>query len=305
MRPLKMIARLGRRLVGGEEVHAVLPVLPEEHTAVVTGASSGIGLETAVGLAVAGARVVLVGRNPARTEQAVARVKEACGHERVEALRADFAKLDEVRGLADQLLDRCDRIDVLVHNAGLWHHERKVTAQGFEETIGVNHLAPFLLTHRLFDRLEQSSARVVSVSSRLHVTATAFDFEDPHWERRRYRGLSAYAESKLANVLFANGLARRFETATSTSVHPGDVATDVTRDSRLLTLGMSVVRKSLLTPTEGAQCSLHAAAADATRGQTGTYYVECAAAPPNPIALDTAVQDRLWSWSASELGLDA
>jgi len=297
MRPLKMIGRLAMRLTGREEARAQVPTLPATHTSVVTGASSGIGTETAKALACAGGTVWLVGRNPHRLEAAACKVRASAGHERVHALRADFSRLTEVRRLAADLLQGTERIDVLVNNAGLWALERRLTAEGFEQSLGVNHLAPFVLTTQLLERLEASGARVVNVSSRLHRNAQGIAFDDPAWERRPYRGLAAYAESKLANVLFANALARRLSIASSTSLHPGDIATDVVRDSRALSLGIRLVRPMLLTPEEGAQCSLHAAVSEGAAGRTGVYFSECEEVEPAPLALDEELQERLWSWS--------
>lgn len=297
MRPLKMVGRGLMRLTGGSEVMADVPPLEAEHVSVVTGSSSGIGLQTARGLAMAGGTVFLVGRNAERMDGALERIRYDAGHDRVHGMLADFASLDEVRRLGAALLARTERVDALVNNAGLWHHERRLSKDGIEESLAVNHLAPFLLTALLRGPLEASGGRVVNVSSRLHVTAPGVSIDDPAWANRPYGGIRAYSESKLANVLHAMALSRRLEGATASAVHPGDVATDVTRDSRLLSMGMSLVAPLLLTPWEGAQCSLHAAASQAASGRTGVYFAECAEVPPADLALDEALQERLWAWS--------
>lgn len=303
MQPLTMIRRGGRRLRGASEPMAVLPRLSPEHVSVVTGASSGIGLETAVGLARCGGTVWLVGRNPERTRAAVERVRAEAGHERVQALRADFSRLDDVRRLAAEIGEKLDAIDVLVNNAGLWHAERRLSAEGIEDTLAVNHLAPFLLTALVRGQVEARGGRVVTVASRLHVEARGVSMEDPAWERRPYRGVQAYAESKLANVLFGLALARRMTSGVSVVVHPGDVATDVTRDSRLLSLGSRLVAPLLLTPWEGAQTTLHAATCE--EPGNGTYFSGCAPARPSALARDASLQERLWAWTARAVGVEA
>lgn len=279
---------------------ARVPTLPRQRVCVVTGASSGIGAETARGLAQAGATVVLVGRNPQRTQAVAERVRTHCGHDQVHVELCDFGSLAQVDDLADRLLDRWPRLHLLVNNAGLWHPDRRVSQDGFEDTLAVNHLAPFHLTNRLLPRLRASApARVVTVSSRLHGDCPGIDFEDPFVQHRRYAGLTVYAHSKLANVLFANELARRLEGTgvTSTSVHPGDVATDVVRDNPLLRAAMTVARPLLLTPWEGAQTTLHAAASTEAEGRSGVYFSECRETPCSEVARDVDQAQRLWTCS--------
>lgn len=305
MRPLAMIRRGVRRATGHAEPAATLPVLTAEQVYVVTGASAGIGAETARGLARAGASVVVVGRNPTRTEGVVLELRERYGRDRVHLELADFSDLDQVRTLGERLLGRHRVISGLVNNAGLWHPKRRVSIRGLEETWAVNHLATFLLTRVLQDRLIESCARVVTVSSRLHETCVGVDLDDPGFDRRPYRGLEAYAQSKLANVQFALELARRTAGTglTSSAVHPGDVATDVVRDSALLSLGSRLVRPLLLTPEEGAQTSLYAVAAAETHGRTGAYYAACAQTQPSGIARDPDAAAALWTLSERQVGL--
>lgn len=264
---------------------------------VVTGASSGIGLETAMGLAARGATVCLVGRDPARTAAALDEVRRIGGAERVTAMRADFASLADVRRLAGELLDALPRLHVLVNNAGLWLQHRVLGEGGLEQTFLVNHLAPFLLTRLLLQRLRESApARVVTVSSRMHVKEARLRFEDARREGA-YEGLAAYRQTKLANVLFASELARRLEGTgvTSCSVHPGDVATDVVRDSELLAVGLRWIgRRYLLTPEEGARTTLYAATAPELAGVTGRYYANCRDTLPSAAARDVDQARRLW-----------
>jgi retinol dehydrogenase 12 len=279
----------------------------EGRVCVVTGASGGIGLETAVGLAERGATVCVVGRSPARTEAAVARTRQAAQHpDRVSHLLVDFESLESVRSLAAGLLARFERIHVLVNNAGLWYTHMRLAPAGVEATILVNHVAPFLLTELLHERLVRSApARVVTVSSRLHTGERGIRFEDFRAERR-FGGFAAYRQSKLANVLFSNELARRLDGTgvTSNSLHPGDVATEVTRDSAFLAWGSaSVAKHFLLTPEEGARTSLHVAIAPELEGVSGQYYRDCAEAPAAHAAHDTALARRLWEETARIAGV--
>ena len=273
---------------------------------VVTGASSGIGLETARGMAARGYRVLMVGRDPSRSRDAVADIIVSTGNENVEVLLADFSSLDEVRGLAEKIRSRCERLDVLINNAGVWHHQRQLTPDGFEATFGVNHLAPFLLTNLLREPLAHGTgARVVHVTSRLHTRPKTLDFGDLHSERK-YGGLRVYAKSKLANVLFSNELARRWADAgvASNSVHPGDVVTNITRDSCLLTALIPLGGKLWLkTPAQGAATSLHVATAPHLAGVTGRYYGNSREIKMSRVALDGSLAKRLWDVSAELVGL--
>lgn len=272
--------------------------------AVVTGASTGIGLETARYLAAWGARVTVVGRDVPRTKRAaeeVARTAVENGHPGdVVGLTCDFGALTSVRDLSRGLLDRHERLHVLVNNAGCWLGTRQSSAEGHEMTFAVNHLAPFLLTKTLLPRLTAAGqARVVTVSSRLHVDAPALD---PELLRApaRYSGIGAYAASKLCNVMFAAELAERLKGTgvTSNAVHPGDVATEVTRSSRVLSfLSDRVGRPLLLTPEQGARTSVHVATSPALQAVSGRYFDACREARHSRHADDAALRARLWEAS--------
>ena len=181
-----------------------------ERVAIVTGGSAGIGLHTALGLAGRGMQVVLVGRDPARTERARRLVAERSGSQRITALLADFASLAAVRQLAETILAEHPRIDVLINNAGLISPHLQLSEDGHELTIAVNHLAPFLLTNLLLDRLRASArARIVTVASQAHRSAR-LDLAELA-RPRDWSLLSAYGRSKLCNILFTRALARRLD----------------------------------------------------------------------------------------------
>ncbi len=266
---------------------------------VVTGASGGIGLETALGLARLGASVALVARDRGKGEAALAAVRDASAGGAPSLLLADLGSLAQVRRLAGELAAALPRIDVLVNNAGAMHTARKESADGIELTLAVNHLAPFLLTALLLPRLRAAApARVVTVSSEAHRIAP-LDLDDLQ-ARRGYAGMRVYGRSKLANVLFSNELARREAGTgvTSNALHPGVVATGFGRNDPgwfrvLVTLG----RPFLASPEEGARTSIHVAAAPELERVTGRYFKDRREVAPAPFARDEAVQRRLWELS--------
>jgi NAD(P)-dependent dehydrogenase (short-subunit alcohol dehydrogenase family) len=274
-------------------------------TALVTGATSGIGVETARGLARAGARVVVVGRDPARCDATVAAIRAESGPEAAEALVADLGRLADVRRLAGEFRARHDRLHVLVHNAGAMFLDHQATAEGLERTFALNHLAPFLLTDLLLEPLRQAApARVVVVASEAHRMAD-LDLDD--WPRpRRFKGFPAYGRSKLANVLFARELARRLDGTgiIANSLHPGFVA------SRFFAhqggpLGWSMRRLAglfAITPEEGARTSLHLATAPEVAGVSGRYFAKSREAAPSKHAQDDGASRRLWALSAALVG---
>ncbi len=268
-------------------------------TVVVTGASSGIGLTTAAGLARLGASVALVARDRAKGEAALAAGREASAGGTPSLFLADLGSLAQVRRLAGELLAAVPRIDVLVNNAGAVHATRKQSADGIELTLAVNHLAPFLLTELLLPRLRASApSRVVTVSSEAHRMGP-LDLDDLQ-ARRGYSAMKVYGRSKLANVLFSNELARREAGSgvTSNSLHPGVVATGFGRNDPgwfhvLVTLG----RPFLTSAEKGARTSIHVAAAPELARVTGRYFKDRREIAPASFARDEAVQRRLWELS--------
>lgn len=272
-------------------------------TCVVTGASSGIGAATAVGVAKAGYDVALVARDRPRLEA----VADRCRASGVQATAycADFAVLAEVRGLADELLRHQERIEVLVNNAGAALTKPTKTADGYDAVFAVNHLAPYLLTRLLLERLVASApSRVVTVAS----DAYSFGDIDPDdWQSTRdWKPMRAYGRSKLCNILFTGELARRVEgTGVSVScLHPGFVSTSLGRDNRLADLGLRLVRPFIRGPEQGAQTSVALATTDLGVGNTGGYFVDGKAQDLKAYALDADTSRRLWEDSALMVGLE-
>ncbi len=275
----------------------------EGRTVVITGGNSGVGRATAVALAGAGARTVITARSRERGEQAVSDIRRASRSDQVDLVVFDLADLSSVRDGASELLDRCDRIHVLVNNAGLVLSERTVTVDGFESTFAINHLGPFLLTQLLTDRLTASApARVVNVASTAHQGARhGLDFDDLQ-STGHYRGMRAYSRSKLANILFTRELARRLASSgvTANALHPGTVATGFARDDDakgFLAFGVRLIKPFILTPEKGARTSVYLASSPEVADVTGEYFVKCRPRVPSAAARNDAAAVLLWSVS--------
>jgi NAD(P)-dependent dehydrogenase (short-subunit alcohol dehydrogenase family) len=243
-------------------------------TVLVTGGTSGIGRATALGLAMMGAHVAITGRDRDRTENA-AREIGAAGGGQVAVFVADLSAQSQVRRLGDEVLRRLSRIDVLINNVGGYWHTRHVTADGLERTFAVNHLAPFLLTNLLLDRLKQGApARVVTVASNAQAMGR-IDFDDLQGERS-YSGSRAYSQSKLANVLFTYALAGRLSgtSVTANALHPGVVRTSFGAEDpgRLQRLLVPFARPFMKGPARGAATSIHVASAPDLEQVTGRYF---------------------------------
>ena len=274
----------------------------------VTGGTGGIGKATAIGLAALGARVGITGRDPARTERVAAEIRTASGNPAVDPFAADMSSQAEVRRLAVAVLDAYPRLDVLVNNVGgFWAH-RHQTVDGLEHTFAVNHLAPFLLTNLLLDRLKASApARVVTVSS--HVQAEGrIDFDDLQGARD-YSGQAAYSQSKLANVMFTNELARRLEGTgvTATCLHPGFVRTDFGAEDQawFFSIISHAVRPFLKTPAQGARSSIYLASSPDMQGVTAQFFVNSKPKTANKVAYDADMTRRLWDVSAGLVGMSS
>ncbi len=265
----------------------------------ITGATSGIGEVTARELARRGMHVIIVGRNAGRVAATVARIKQATGVE-VETLIADLSSQAGVRSVAEAFLQRHQRLDVLINNAGGVFASHQVSADGIELTWALNHMSYFLLTNLLIDTLRASApARVVNVSSDAHRSGV-MRWDDLQFTRG-YNGWAAYAQSKLANILFSNELARRLEGTgvTSNALHPGFVATRFAHNNGIIWGGLMALMQRLfaITPEEGAQTSIYLATAPEVAAISGRYFVKSRETPPAPQAQDMAAAARLWEIS--------
>jgi len=272
-------------------------------TVVITGGNAGIGKEAAVGLARAGATVVITSRNPQRGRAALEDVGARSGSNDVAVMDLDLASFASIRAFAGEFLDHYDRLDVLLNNAGLVLSERTETEQGFETTFGVNHLGHFLLTQLLLDRLEANAggARVVNVSSVAHKSARhGLDFDDLQ-SQRRYSAMNVYGKSKLANIYFTRELARRVgDDVTVNALHPGFVRSEFARggDTGILySLGVRLGAPFAISPEKGARTSVYLASSPEVEGVTGGYFYKCAPASISSAAQDDAAARRLWDVS--------
>ncbi|PWB73891.1 MAG: short-chain dehydrogenase [Holophagae bacterium] len=272
----------------------------------ITGATSGIGRAAAGELAALGARVVIVARDPVRGAAARDEISRETRNHEVALEVADLKSQRQVRDLAARLLAALPEIHVLVNNAGLALAERRLTEDGLEETFAVNHLAPFLLTSLLLDRLRASApARVVTVASAAHRGAV-IPFDDLNGERG-FSGWLAYGWTKLANILFTAELARRLDGSgvTATCLHPGVVATGFGREGPLLIREFQrwVGRLLLLDPQRGAETLVWLASSPEVAGASGAYYVKRRLVTPSRAARDAAAAHRLWLLSERLTGL--
>lgn len=272
---------------------------------VVTGFTAGIGKATAARLAATGATVVGVARDPARGKAAAEEIRTAGG--RIDVLIADLSELDQVRRLAGEISDRYPRVTVLVNNAGVAKFRREVTRDGLEMTLATNHLAPFLLTNLLRDKLISSSpARVVTVSSGLHSRINEIPWDDLQGERK-YDPNFAYGLSKLFNILFTTELARRLAGTgvTANSIRPGFLRTELAREAAgVYKLFFAAVRPFQKGPEAGANIVTYVATAPELAGVTGEYFAQQRPTQPSALARDQASAQRLWKVSARLCGLD-
>jgi len=272
---------------------------------IVTGASSGIGKAAALALAQTGATVALVCRNSQRAEAARDEIRTATGNAAVDVLLADLSSQAEIHRLAHELLERYPQIHVLVNNAGILNRERTTTVNGIETVFAVNHLAYFLLTRLLLDRLTSSgSARIVNVASDAHHWGN-LDFGDLQ-NTRAYRTLRVYGQSKLCNILFTRELARRTAGTgvTANCLHPGGVATGLGwNNGWWAVLIAKALRPFLRTPEQGADTVVYLATSPTVEAVSGKYFSECREILPSPAAQDDEAARRLWQVSAALTGV--
>lgn len=266
-----------------------------DKTALVTGATDGIGKQTALALARLGAQVLAHGRSRARAEAAAEEIRRASANDRVAPIAADFASLRQVREMAGDILAEYERLDVLIHNAGVFMTERRLSEDGMEMTLAVNHIAPFLLTHLLLDLVCRSApARIIVVSSTTHQSAR-IDFERLNGPGP-FDGHEAYAMSKLANVLFAFELAERLagSQVTVNALHPGVI------DTKLLRTGYGAQGAGV---EAGAVTPVYLASSPDVATITGQYFARQRIATPSPLVQDRELRRAVWEASARLAGI--
>ncbi|MDB4938668.1 MAG: retinol dehydrogenase [Labilithrix sp.] len=278
---------------------------------VLTGASRGIGRETALALGRMGADLSLVVRDPERGEAVAAEVRALGGGGDVAVFIADLSSMAEVRRVASEILAKHDTIDVLVNNAGALLMDRQTTKDGFEATFATNHLGYFLLTKLLLDAVEKAPAgRIVNVASEAHHRGS-IPFDDLMSEKG-YAGWRAYSSSKLANILFTSELARRLEAkspksrVTTNSLHPGVIASGFAHNNKgLVGLLAKVAAPFLMSSEDGAKTTIFLATAPSVAATSGKYFAKSKPKTPSREARDPAVARRLWDASEELVGRGA
>jgi retinol dehydrogenase-12 len=271
----------------------------------VTGATGGIGFETARALARKGAHVILVGHNMKRGEAAMERIRAADEQASVEFMLADLSVQEQIRLLAKGVQERLDHLDVLVNNAGGFFLRRRESADGFEMTWALDYLNYFSLGNLLLDLLKSSApSRIVNVSSAMHEGAK-IHFDDLQF-KSRYSGWKAYGQAKLADLIFTYELARRLEGTgvTANALHPGFVATNIGQQSPLLRPLMKIVYAfGAKSAREGAQTSIYLASSPEIEGVSGKYFVDQKPSPSSDASHDRETAQRLWAISEKMTGL--
>jgi NAD(P)-dependent dehydrogenase (short-subunit alcohol dehydrogenase family) len=274
-------------------------------TCLVTGATSGIGKEIALGFAGMGAAVVIAGRSKERCEAALQEIRSKAGGD-VSYLVADLSSQASVRQLAKDYAAAHSRLDILVNNAGVFLTKRMTTVDGIECTFAVNHLAPFLLTNLLIDIIKASSpAKIITTSSVAHRGAR-IDLDDIQFKKKSYSGIRAYSQSKLANILFTKELARRLEGTgvTANCFHPGAVRTSLVHDNpwyyRLI---WTAGGPFFLSAEKGADTGVYLASSPDVEGITGKYFVKRRQEEPSVEAGDMEAAAKLWNLSEKLTGL--
>lgn len=280
----------------------------------VTGASAGIGKETALGLANKGATVIMHGRHPARSQKALEYVRSRSGNPNVEMIEADFSEMSEVRGLAETVKSKYTRLDVLVNNAGMLRTARQMTPDGFEYTLALNHLAPFLLTHLLFDLLKASTpSRVVNMASSAHYGGHV-NFNNLQ-SAGIFNPVNTYSTTKLMNVLFTYELARRLAGEnitgiTTNAVDPGFVATRFAKGNPgirgfISSAFITLMRPMAISTKQGAKTSIYLASDPTIGSVTSMYFFQSRTKKSSAESYDKTVARRLWDVSAEMLGVES
>ncbi len=275
-------------------------------TVVITGATSGIGEVAAEELARMGARIVVVARSPFRADVIMGRLAIANADAKHTVYIADLSRISEMKRVAGEIAAAEPKIDVLINNAGAINSVRETTPDGLELTFATNHLAYFVLTNLLLDRLKATpGARIVSVASDAHKSGK-LDFDDLQ-SAKSYASFRTYGTSKLCNILFTRELARRLEGTgvTANCLHPGFVITRFgDNNDGFLGWGFGIAKKfAAISPEEGAKTIVYLASSPEAAGKSGGYYYKCAPLAPTAAAQNDADAKRLWDVSAKLAGL--
>ncbi len=276
----------------------------------ITGANSGIGKETTRALAKKGATIIMACRNLEKAEPVCEMIQTESGNPNIEVMKLDLASLKSIKNFTQEFSARYQKLNILINNAGTFCMKREETEEGFEKTIGVNHLGHFLLTYELLPILEKTpEARIINVGSDAHFSGD-LDLNDLHFKRRKYSGFKAYASSRLATVFFTQELAERVKEKDImvNSLHPGHVDTNMwdlwgaqRRWYYLLLIGL--VKLFLISAKEGAQTSIHLASSGEVKRITGKYFAKKRIKAASKKCSDIKLQKELWQVSEQLTGI--
>jgi len=277
----------------------------------ITGANSGIGKETTRALAKKGATIIMACRHLEKAEPVCAMIQTESKNPNIKVMKLDLASLKSVRNFTQEFKARYQKLNVLINNAGIFCMKREETEEGFELTMGVNHLGHFLLTYELLLLLEKTAeARIINLSSDAHSSAD-LDLDDLHFKRRKYSGFKAYGSSRLATVFFTQELAERLKEKdiTVNSLHPGHVDTkmwDLWRAKRrwYYSLLHGIIKLFLISAEEGAQTSIYLASSNEVKGITGKHFVKKKMKPASEKCSDIKLQKALWQLSEQLTGIN-
>ncbi len=278
-------------------------------TILITGASQGIGYESALALAQMGAKIIMLGRDEARTKAAMEQIVAKTNNENISYLLADLSSLEQVRELAAKFKRDYQKLDVLLNNAGAMSAKRKLSADGYEITWALNHLSYFLLTHELLDILKESGrrgkkSRIINVASMAHKRAI-IDFDDIEGERH-YAKWKAYGQSKLANIMFTYALARRLKQSnvTANCLHPGVVGTGFINHIGKMEKALSpIIKLFLISPARGAKTNIYLASSSEVEDVSGAYFANCKAIKSSDYSYNEEIQERLWDLSMAQINI--
>ncbi len=267
-------------------------------TAIITGATNGIGLATTRELAKLGMEIYLVCRNQTKGEQVIQEIKNTIGNDKLHLLLCDLSSLSQVRKTAQDFIRLNKQLDLLVNNAGIINTKRRLTQDNYEEMFAVNHLAHFLLTNLLLVSMSDS-ARIVNIASGAHILIRGINFGDINFQKG-FKMLKVYSHSKLANLLFSYELAKRLKNTkiTVNAVDPGEVSTGLGQQNKGLSSILYWVMKPFIqSPEKGAYTSIYVATSSKLKGVTGKYFRDCKEKEPKPWAKNDEMANKLWTVS--------
>lgn len=279
----------------------------EKKICLITGATAGIGLETAKGIAEKNIHVIIVGRSKEKCEAAIQYIKEKNNNASLDYLLCDLSSQKSVRNLAKDFLETYNRLDILVNNAGAVYSELQYSEEGVEMQFAINHLAPFLLTNLLLDILKKSApSRIINVSSRSHYRGK-INFDDLY-HTEKYWAMTVYEQSKLANVLFTYELDRMLEGTgvTANTLHPGVVDTTIgnTNSKGIVSFAWRIIRLFGITTEQGATTSIYLATSEEVKEVSGKYFDKCKPKKSSKASYDREMALKLWQVSETLTGLN-